>query len=79
MGLEQFAPYCTELLNSSGKKVTKQYHSTFVNSMISHYMLPHWTEKQINYRIQRLTRTHCPYNPVKVLIQLIFFPISFRF
>jgi len=37
-----------------------------VNSMISYYMLPHWNEKQIGMRIERLSLPHIKENPIKV-------------
>lgn len=61
MGMEQFTPYCKELLLNSNKDVLNKT----VCSMISHYMLPHWSPKQISIRIARLSKYKTD-NPVKV-------------
>ena len=67
MGMEQFTPLCTELLNDDAKVSSKE---NLVYSMISHYMLPHWTAKQIATRIKNKSfnnkRTKNESNPIKV-------------
>ncbi len=62
MGMEQFTPFCNELLIDKKSTVEK------VNSMISQYMLPHWTAKQIGIRIKNksLERSKEEGNPIKV-------------
>ncbi|XP_046632083.1 uncharacterized protein LOC124311787 isoform X2 [Daphnia pulicaria] len=64
MGMEQFTPFCKELL--IGKKSSVE---NMVNSMISHYMLPHWTAKQIGIRIKNKSfknkRSKEEGNPIK--------------
>lgn len=61
MGLEQFTPYCTELLIGS-----KGCTETLICSMISHYMLPHWSTKRIAIRIKQKIRKRVGANPIKV-------------
>ena len=65
MGMEQFTPFCKELLSG-----TKSSVDHLVNSMISHYMLPHWTAKQIGIRIKNKSfknkRSKEEGNPIKV-------------
>lgn len=65
MGMEQFTPFCADLLKGSKSSV-----DNLVNSMISHYMLPHWTAKQIGIRIKNKSfnckRTKNDSNPIKV-------------
>lgn len=61
MGIEQFSPYCAELLSGSKTSVEK-----LVCSMISHYMLPHRTVKQILTRIRRATCRKSAPSAIKV-------------
>ncbi len=65
MGMEQFTPFCKELLIDKKSSV-----ENMVNSMISHYMLPHWTAKQIGIRIKNKSfknkRSKEEGNPIKV-------------
>lgn len=61
MGVEQFTPFCFELLSGSKGSV-----ENLVCSMISHYMLPHRTAKQISLRIKRLNLPKAPPNAIKV-------------
>jgi uncharacterized CHY-type Zn-finger protein len=65
MGMEQFTPFCKELLIDKKSAV-----ENMVNSMISHYMLPHWTAKQIGIRIKNKSfknkRSKEEGNPIKV-------------
>ncbi|XP_046637979.1 uncharacterized protein LOC124316215 [Daphnia pulicaria] len=66
MGMEQFTPYCTELLNDDAKVSSKE---NLVHTMISLYMLPHWTAKQIATRIKNKSfnnkRNKNESNPIK--------------
>lgn len=64
MGLEQFTPFCTELLGQDAKPCA--IHN-LVCSMISHYMLPNWSGKKISFRIKRLARPKSGDNAVKVI------------
>lgn len=73
MGMEQFTPYCREMLSD---RASQHSVKKLVSSMISHYMLPHWSERQIDMRIDRLSHLHKE-NPIKVLI-FLFYQI-FRF
>ncbi len=61
--MEQFTPFCKELLIDKKSAVENK-----VNSMISQYMLPHWTAKQIGNRItnKSLERSKEEGNPIKV-------------
>lgn len=75
MGMEQFTPFCTELLKDDLKMSSKD---NLVYSMISHYMLPHWTAKQIATRIKNKSfknkRNKSESNPIKVSSPF-YFPI----
>uniref|UniRef100_A0A0P4XQK3 GON-4 protein n=1 Tax=Daphnia magna TaxID=35525 RepID=A0A0P4XQK3_9CRUS len=68
MGMEQFTPFCADLLKGSKSSV-----DNLVNSMISHYMLPHWTAKQIGIRIKNKSfnckRTKNDSNPIKYYLK----------
>ena len=64
MGLEQFTPFCTQTL---ADKATPIKVKKLVASMISLYMLPHWSDKQIGARINRLSCPSTESNPIKVL------------
>ena len=63
MGMEQFTPFCTELLKDDLKMSSKD---NLVYSMISHFMLPHWTAKQIETRIIAKCLPTSSANPIKV-------------
>lgn len=77
MGMEQFTPYCTELLNDDAKVSSKE---NLVHTMISHYMLPHWTAKQIATRIKNKSfnnkRNKNESNPIKVSLSFYFLNID---
>lgn len=68
MGLEQFTPYCKEIMPKSDDSMVRK---AAVN-MISSYMLPHWSAKKIADRINRLQKPNIRKNAVQVTRKVIY-------
>lgn len=67
MGIERFTPFYEDYFSGSQKSM-----SLLICSMISQFMLPHRTAKEIEARIKSKCLPTSPANPIKVGIVLFF-------